>query len=310
MTTFTLTTNKNFDECSGKVGGDDYTVNGPILTIDTDTRYCCSSQAKTGVLGAVTLSSTLGGTLFIDGRNVRLIPFKSGTGNVPAKGATITLAGGTPTIEFTSIFSSNLNTRPSMTGSTSIPCAMPTTGYIKGKNKTGGYFASGPTVGTSGSWLNGIGAYCIGEDITGWIEVIGEEVHTITCPGLGTVKMSGAWYSSCANWMASGTRLKTNGQSGQKIQLPASVKHTYYAGAWIETAPYSESYEFFPNAGWSTTQFPGNKDPRGKVIWISSNGILSICSGSTMIGYGGYLPSTGCRVRVPNVLLQNTKSTA
>lgn len=85
MATFTITAETRIDTLSGKGGGDTYTINGGTLIIDQDSRYGLNQSATTA-LGAITISSTLGGICRIDGRYTRIIPFDTGSGNVPAAG--------------------------------------------------------------------------------------------------------------------------------------------------------------------------------------------------------------------------------
>ncbi len=74
MATFTITTAQNIDELISKAGGDIYNVNGGTLTVDQDSRYGLNQTTSTS-LGAITISSTLGGTVEVDGRYIRLIPY-------------------------------------------------------------------------------------------------------------------------------------------------------------------------------------------------------------------------------------------
>jgi hypothetical protein len=279
MATFTITTTTNYESLIGAVGNDTYNINGGTLIIDTDTRYCANHTATTGNLGTVTISSSLGGTLKIDARGVRIIPFNSGSGNVPAIGTTI--SQGSVSAYLLGVWSA-LNAAPTAAGA-----AMPTSGYIKVKNKTGGNFTSGA--------LSGIGANATGPDVVGWIEVVGVEAATITCPRLGSVQILGEWYNV-------GT---TNGSPNQQIQMPASLANTYYPGVWIETSPNSGTYEFYPSAGSATTY---RTDIAGKVVYISSQGLLTI--GYAGAANNGYVPPSGCKIKVPNIITLNATSTS
>lgn len=274
MATFTVNSSVNFDDASfsTRAGNDTYNINGVTLTIDTDTRYCANSSAATGNLGTVTLSATSGGKVLIDGSKVRLIPYNTGSGNVPAIGTTITNSSGGYTAYLLGVYSA-LNVAPTAAGA-----AMPASGYIKVKNTTGAF--------TSGA-LSGIGATSTGADVVGWIEVVGVDSKVITCPRLGTFQIAGEWFEV-------GT---TSGSANQTIQMPASLASTYYPGVWIETAVGSGTYEFYGNAGSASTVFATDA-VRGKVVWVSSQGSLIISKTS----FGGYLPVTGLKIRVPNVL--------
>ena len=89
MATFTVTTSQNIDELTSKAGGDTYNINGGTLTIDQDSRGGLNGTTSASI-GVMTLSATLGGTVEIDARYVRIIPYDTGTGNVPAWNTTIT----------------------------------------------------------------------------------------------------------------------------------------------------------------------------------------------------------------------------
>lgn len=280
MTTYSVTTAQNYQALTAPAGNDTYNIDSGELTIDTDTRYCTNHSATTGQLGgAVSISSTRGGKIIIDGTKVRLIPYNTGTGNVPAIGTTISQGG--ISAYLLGVWSA-LNVAP-----TAAAAAMPASGYIKVKNVTGGSFAAGA--------LTGIGASATGADVVGWIEIVGIEATTITVPRLGEFVMSGSWFEV-------GT---TSGAANQTIQMPASLANTYYPGVWIETGSGTGVYEFYPAAGSATTT---RQDKAGKVVWISSQGLLRI--GNSGAATNGYLPASGCKIRVPNIITLNCNSTS
>lgn len=281
MATFTITTDQNWDTLSGKAGGDTYNVNGGLLRIDTDTRYCANSSPTTGTIGVITISSTLGGTVLMDGTKVRLIPYNTGTGNVPAAGTTITQGGVSSTLL---CVMSAVNVVPTTSGS-----AMPATGFIKVKDKTGGSYAAGA--------LSGIGASATGADVVGWIEVAADEVaaNAFTIPRLGKWQITGDWYDA-------GT---TNGSRGQTFQLPNGTAGAGLRtpGVWIETASGSGTYEFWPALSTANGFATANHgtDDRSKVVQDATGGLIRIGSDGT--NNIGHLPPSGCKVRIPNVIL-------
>lgn len=114
--TYNLIVNTNFDTLMGPtlLGTDIYNINGAVLTIDTDTRYCSNRYNITGNLGstatAVNISTSLGGQLKIDGNNCEMIQYYGGSGTLQAIGADVglfatvmTWTGGTATITTGSI---------------------------------------------------------------------------------------------------------------------------------------------------------------------------------------------------------------
>lgn len=278
MATFTITTNQNIDALTGKAGTDIYNINGGTLTIDQDSRYGLN-QTTSSSLGNIVLSATLGGTLNIDGRYVRLIPFNNGTGNVPA--ANTVISQGSASGKLIGVWSS-LTSAP-----TAVGAAMPTSGFIKIKQWNSINFGSGA--------LTGIGASATGVDVVGWLDIVGTESSTLTANRLGNCIIQGDWYYL-------GT---TSGASNQTLQIPNSGLSRYAAGVFIETAVGSNTYEFWPNAGTVTTI--GTDSTRGKVVWIDATGLVRI--GNSGAATNGYTPVSGLKVVIGNVFLENCTTT-
>jgi len=275
MATFSITSDANWGDSafSSREGGDTYYISAATLTIDSDTRYNANAVASTGSFGYLEISTSLGGSFIIDGTKVRLIAYTSGSGNVPASGTTITNSSGGITGELLGVWSS-LASAPTDAGN-----AMPSSGYIKVRNTTGSFTAG---------VLSGIGATSSGADVVGWIEVVAVDGNILNCPRLGSVIVNGEWFEAGV----------TNGSANQTIQLPASLTNTYYPGIWIETAVGSDIYEFYSNAGSAPTVF-ATDEIRGKIVWISEQGVTIIAKTS----FGGYVPVSGLKIKVPNILL-------
>lgn len=287
MATYTVTTPQNITALTAKAGGDTYNVNGGVLTIDCDSRYALNATTTTGPLGQITISATLGGSVIVDGTKVRLIPYNSGSGNVPAAGTTVTQGG--VTSELLGVWSA-INTTPTAAGS-----AMPSSGFIKVRNVAGGAYASGA--------LTGIGATSRGADVVGWIEVVGVEAKTLTVPRLGTVSIQGAWmYAMDSN----GAEVLTSGSAAQTIQWPAPVTNTKYAGVYIEDAPSAGTYSRWASVSDMVVSTVAT-DERARQVWFSAQGLMTIGSDGT--NTVGLLPPSGCRIRVGNVVLSNTNAT-
>jgi hypothetical protein len=288
MATFSIATDINYNNLSamGAISGSDtYNItNGARLTIDTDTRWCRNRTVSAGNLGNVNVTF---GEFYIDGTSVRIIPYNGavGSGTVPIVGTNIG-QGSSVSAYFLAIFPS-LSSTPLVSG-TSISAAP--TGYIKVKNVTGGSFAAGA--------LSNIGASATGPDVVGWIELVGAETLSITVAKLGNFKVRGAWYDAG----------QTNGVAGQSVQLPAPLANTYYPGVWISTTPAATEYEYFPNNGTTTTTSAVRTDVAGKVVWISSQGVVRI--GKVGGVATGFLPASGCNIRIPNIITSNVVGTA
>lgn len=106
------------------------------------------------------------------------------------------------------------------------------------------------------------------------------------------------------------TQICTSGVANQTVQLPASTTLTYYAGVWIETGVGTGTYEFYPSAGSLVAASSIATDAaRGKVCWISSQGLLRLGHDGT--NTNGYVPVSGCKIRVNNINLVNaTRATS
>lgn len=272
MATFTITTAQNIDELASKAGGDTYNVNGGTLTIDQDSRVGLN-QTTSATLGPVTLSASLGGIINIDGTDIWIIPYTGGGGNVPAWNTAITDGGaGGGTGKLIGVYSALT------AASTATGAAMPATGFIKVKQKSGDYTANA---------LGGITATASDQGRIGWLEIVGDEASTINANRLGTFNITGAWYEI-------GT---TNGSSNQTMQIPSSGLLQHVAGVFIEQTVGGEDYEFYPNAGIVTTT--GTEAARGKCVWIDNTGLVRI--GNSGAATNGYTPVTGLKVVIGNV---------
>ena len=279
MAAFTLVANANIDSFSGKTGGDTYALSGYTLTIDQDSRVGLN-QSTSASIGSITVSATLGGTCRIDGRKVRMIPYNSGTGNVPAWNTTISRGSASGLL---------IGVHSSLTAaSTATGAAMPASGYIRIKQWNDVAFTTGA--------LTGISASATAADSPGWLEIVGDEAGTITANRLGTVEILGEWFQV-------GT---TNGTSNQTMQIPNNGTLRYAAGVYIETAVGAGTYAFWPNAGTVTTT--GTEATRGKVVWIDANGLVRI--GNSGAATNGYTPVTGLKVMIGNVFLENCTTAA
>lgn len=284
MATFTITAAQNIDELASKAGGDTYNINGGTLTIDQDSRGGLNGTTSASI-GVMALSATLGGTVEIDARNVRLIPYNSGTGNVPAWNTSITIGGASG--KLIGVYSA-LNVASTATGA-----AMPVSGWIKVKQWNGVAYSAGA--------LSGIGASATGADVAGWIEVVADEALNISVNRLNLFRVRGAWFEL-------GT---TDGNRATTYQIPSNGVLQYHGGVWVETGTSTDVYEFYPCAGTATALAAtiATDAVRGKYCWITSAGVLRFGHDGTN-STGGYIPPSGRRVRIPNVFLVNCTTAA
>jgi hypothetical protein len=292
MANQTVTTVVNYDDASisGLLNGESLTINGGSVTIDADVRF----NQQAAVFGAVTLSASLGGSFLLDGTRVWEVPFSASSGNVPAQLALGSngVTGGTSgaTGELTRVWAAGSLT-PATAGG-----AMPASGFIKLRSKTGDFgvgevitLPGGATVTTSSAGRRS------------WIHVVGRGTTTgagslLTIPRLGVFEASGDWYEI-------GT---TNGADNQTLQYPVADQ---CPAIWIETAPASGIYEVWLNAGdrWSNGAV-ALTDRRGMYFGcVTATGVITLAlrGGSN----AGLKPPTGCRVRIPNLILSQADGT-
>lgn len=261
---------------------DTHTIsNNTTLLIDTDGHVCANHSTAFGSLDTVTYTG-IGGTLKIDGTSVRVMAYTGGSGNVPAIGAIISQGGVTG--YFLGVWASW------QVENTASGAAMPATGFIKFKNKAGGNFAAGA--------LTGVAATASEADRVGWIELRGADTAAITVPRVGKFQVTGDWFEL-------GT---TNGVRGQILPCPTTATVAgVFPGVWIETAAGSGVYERFTGVGSMVALATAPTDERGKMLWQTTAGIRIGSDGTNNVGF---LPPTGCRVRIPNVILTCCTRTA
>lgn len=278
----TITTD-TFLDAAARTAGEAWTINnGATLTVRTDTRWHAGSPASmTGTLGDITISSTQGGSLYIDATKVRWMSYNTGTGNVPAIGTTITQGGVSGYL--LGVWADYVS------APTAVGAAMPATGYLKFREVTGGQFAVGA--------LTGIGASATEVDRAGWIEVVADATTSSArlVPGvLGKVITAGDFFYLDT----------TSGSRHQVMSIPVNGgTSTYLPGVQIETAPGSGIYEWYSGEltshGFTTTRM--QTDARAKAVLMNGTGITIGGDGTNSIGY---LPPAGCKVRIPNIILR------
>lgn len=263
---------------TARTGGDTVDTNGFKLTIDQDSRYGLSGTTST-TWGNLTISATKGGEIHVDATKVWLIPYTTGSGTLTA-GTSITLSG--ITCNTIGLYTTALTAAPVLTGVA--------TGYLKVTNASGQPPSSG-TFTQAGFTFTISGA-----PIVGFIEVNGDEASTLYANRLGTFRVTGQWFKL-------GT---TSGVSNQTLQIPNNGAARYVAGVYIEKTAGLKDYEFYPNAGTTTTT--GTEDTRGKVVWIDATGLVRI--GNSGAATNGYTPPSGLEVVVPNIFFENNTTAA
>jgi hypothetical protein len=258
MANQTLAANQNYDDAAiaGLANGEDITLSGFRLTINSDSRW--GQQAA--VMGNTTYSATIGGDVLIDGTTVWWMAYDAPTGNVPALGTAgvQNCTGGTSgaTGEFLGIWAS-IPAAPNAAGG-----AIPATGWIKFRSKVG-TFQDNETVTLPGGATIVVNSATGGQ--RGWLHVVGEAANNVSVPRLGSHITDAA-----DEYFQIGV---TNGADDQTFPIPV-LDHV--AAIWVETAVASGVYEIWLNGGvrWGTsTQFIST-DARGKYFgqWVEING--------------------------------------
>ena len=288
----TITTDTYLDNGTARIAGETWTINGCKLKIRTDTRVHANAPASmTGTLGSCTTSTALGGGIEIDGTKVRWMPYSGGSGNMPAIGTTVSKDG---VSGYLLGCWADILSAPVAVGAT-----IPATGFMKFREVTGGTFSAGA--------LTGISASSSGPDVTGWIEIVSDASSTFTLNELGSgLVVNGDWFYL-------GT---TNGSRGQSINFPCNGggTATWCNAIQIETSAGSDVYEWFQVfssslglANHTLSNF--GIDARSKVCG-SSGSTIYIGRDQTNVQSIGYLPPSGCRIRIPNVIHRTVATAA
>lgn len=227
----------------------------------------------------MTVNATKGGKANVDATAVWMIPYTGGSGNVPAWNTVVNNGTGSGKL---------IAVHASLTAaSTATGAAMPATGFLRVKQKTGAFQAGA---------LTGITATASDAGRIGWLEIVGDEAATVNANRLGEVNFTGA-----PLWIGT-----TSGSSNQTMQIPNNGLSRYVGGVYIEKTSGQADYEFYPNAGTTTTT--GTEATRGKVVWIDANGLVRI--GNSGAATNGYTPPAGLNVVVGNIFLENCTTAA
>lgn len=278
------------------------------LIIDSDNRW-----GYNGFLFSQLQDWTYG-DLLIDGTKVWEIPFNSSSGyvpqlssmehsqTVPASGLTSGAYG-----ELLNVWN-NTNFSP-LTASSSTSTALPPSGWIKLRSKTGNFIA-GETI----RFSNGSTIVASTSGKRSWINIAGTAVFNHWRYGQrgASVGLTNIFsnLSAVGDWYY--LNETTNGQYNQQIKVP--VQDILY-GAWIEDSPNSNNYVKFHNACsmWGLT---ATENSQFLIGTLSSNGFFFSQNHSNLTitlaysgqdGMYGYLPPAGCKIRIPNIMLSVVK---
>lgn len=288
MTAFTISSSINIDALAPKTGNqgaaDTFAINaGGYLFVDQDSRFGVN-QHSSSVMGNITMAAA-GGVVEFNAQNVRLVSYDSASGFVPLSNVIISSSNGAS--------GSLIGVYPNLTSSAlASGSIMPAFGFLKIKRWNGISFSSGSLFGITGS--------SPGNDVAGWIEIVGQEASSVTVNRLNTFKVRGSWFELGA----------TTGAGSSSYQIPNNGQNIYAPGVWVETSSGSNNFEFYSHIGsGSITSSIATDVIRGKYCWISTSGSVQF-QPQTGSNTSGYLPPAGCKVRIPNVFFQNCTSTA
>ena len=251
-----IAVNTYLDGGTARTAGEAWTINsGATFTIRTDTRVHANAPASfTGSLGSITVSE---GKVIWDSRNVRVVPYNSGTGNVPAIGTTVTQGGVSG--YFLGAYASWA------VQATAAGSAMPTSGWLKFRELSGGEFAAGA--------LSGIGASATGASRQGWISIVCDAGANLSFPRLGLHQARGDKFFLDT----------TTGTRGQVFQVPSEGSTAMIApGLMVETGVGTDTYEFWPalngaTNGWTHIHVgnaTGTTDARQKYVKSVAGGTM------------------------------------
>ena len=250
----TVSTSTYLDSLT-RTAGEAMTIDsGAVLTVRTD--YRVSSGAPASNLGSLASITCTEGEFKWDSSAVRQVDFNTGSGNVPAIGTTITQ--GAVSGYLLGVWAGY------NTAQTAVGDAMPTSGFIKFREVTGGTFAAGV--------LTGIGATATAADRQSWISLPHDAGANFTVPRLGKHTARGGRF-----FLAD-----TTGVRGQTFQIPSDGSAAVLApGLMIETGVGTDQYEFWPalntTAGWTYVHVgnaTGTTDVRQKFLKATAGGLM------------------------------------
>jgi hypothetical protein len=280
MATFTITTPTYISTLTWKTGWDSYNINGWSLIIDCDSRFAPNATASTWPIGNLTVSASLWWNFTVTTEFTKLLNFNTWVWVLPAMGTVVTQWSATGVILV--VMTNRVWWTQYVWWNT-----IPTTGSIKIRVTNWTFTTWAIVLWTATCNITSIEQW--------WIEVVWQDALAHSHSRLGTMQMRWDWFQV---WT-------TNWTVWQTIQLPYFTAESLMAYPWvdIETAPWSWVYQFFPNAGNRFTSTNCSTDTRSSFCYISETWLLQIWLG-TDSSAAWYTPASGCKVRIPSIILQ------
>lgn len=331
---------------TARTGGDTIDLNGFNVTQDQDSRYGLSGTTST-TWGNITVNASKGGKFIIDATKVWMIPFTGGSGTLTL-GTQITIGGVTCNTVgiYTSLTVAPATTGASGWLKVTNVSAAPGTisnGTYAGFTLTANGAAIRGFIEVNGDESAGFIANRLGSvEMTGaWFLVgstSGSSATTYQLPTNGSVQyypavwvdsdsvaVTGAsWASNFATFTVAShlfqvgeevtvTGATPSGYNVTDAKITARTATTFTValasnpGSWTSggSAVVPEAY---PCAGSLVAASSTATDVRGKCHWSSTGGVLRFGSDGT--NTVGYVPPSGRRIRIPNILTANNTTAA
>jgi hypothetical protein len=328
---------------TARAGGDTIDTNGFTVTQDQDSRYGLSGTTST-TWGNITINASKGGSFIVDARKVMMIPFSTGVGTLTL-GTAITVGSATcNTIGiYTALNVAPATTGVSgwlkVTNWNGV--AFPTSGVIVqagltftitgaaiqgfievNGDESAGFIANRlGAVKMYGAWFSvgstsGVSTTTYQLPTNGGIQyypAVWVDSDPITITGASWSGGIATYTSSAGHKFHVGEEVTTTGAtpSGYNVTdtvITARTATTFSIamaadpGAW-SSGGLAVVPEAYPCAGSLVVAASTATDVRGKCHWSSTAGVLRFGSDGT--NTVGYLPSSGRRIRIPNILTAN-----
>lgn len=271
MANQTVSTDANHDALTGRLTGEDFTINaGATLTIDS-----MPHLTPMGILGDITLND---GVLHIDGTRSFEVAYSGGSGTLPAVGDAITWNAGADTGKVI-----RLNSGSNVTGVLTLT------------KDVGEVTPDDADTLASGGWTADVDSVKVG-----YLIVFGEDQDYGAVDARSTVRITGDWYE-----VGVGT-----GADSQTVTLPhTGHQHGVWVETgngtgvfeiWHRIASGASTvfYDSFAEFG---THFESGK------VFQQTFGSATLTFGTST---AGGVPPNGARIRIPNVHMGTTTTAA
>lgn len=265
-----ISTSKNHDELTGRLAGEDITIQlGAKLTIDS-----CPHLTPMGILGDILLTS---GEVHIDGRYVREITYNSGTGTLPSAIPTnVSWTGGTGKII-------RYNSGNNVSGTITLT-------VLTGVNPTG-------TI-TDGTW-----SATVATDRVGYLIIYGEDQVWDATDATCTMRITGDWYELGVGTGANNQSFTLPVAGGWQHAIWVETGNgTNVFEIWHRVLQNGVNGAATSTVFWDAVTDWGNSYETGFVFYNDRTAGTVVVGTSTN---GGVIP-VGARVRIPNVHVGTT----